>query len=327
MQNESTVTIVGAGPIGIACAVALKQAGIDYRLIDQGLLCDALFRLPRGSRFFSTCERLEIGGLPFLQKGHKPSREELLNYYKRVVEYFEIEFEDHTALHSVKNEGNSFQITDSKGQHRSQFVILATGFYNSPNRLNIAGEDLPYVSHYYEEPHRYYRKKLFIIGGANSAAEAALECQRYGAHVTLIHRGPAVHPRVKYWVKPDLENRIREGSIKAYFNSEVKSIQDNEVVVESKTETGKVKSHSLIADYVLLLSGYHSDFKLLKACDVPVEGKGKIPVYDENTMQTPVQGLFLAGVVAGGVAKAGDIFIENGREQAIKIAKTIRQQQ
>lgn len=305
--------IIGSGPIGLACGIEAKKNGLSYLILEKGVLLDAVYRFPTNCIFFSTPELVEIGDIPFLTNGPKPTRTELLRYYTKVAEFYNLNFRLRTRVENVEKQDGIFSVQTEKGEKiTAKAVVLATGFFDHPNLLEVSGENMEKVSHYYTESHLYYRTKVAVIGGQNSAVEAALELYRAGAEVTLIHRQAQVGRSVKYWIQPDIENRIKEGSIPAYFNTVVQEIQPDKIVV--KTEGGAPLE--LENDFVLAMTGYHPDFDLLRRAGVEIHKDGMIPVYDKQTMQTNVPGLYLAGVVAGGVRDANRIFIENGRVHA-----------
>ena len=317
------VIIIGAGPIGIACGVACQQKNLKHLILEKGVLTDALYRLPHQATFFSTTERLEIASIPFLDKGHKPSKQELLTYYKRVSESFDLQFCFNEKVTQVLKDQHTFVVKTASGKmYRSEYVIVAIGLYDCPNMLGIKGEGLKFVSHYYRGPHFYYGKKILIVGGANSAVEAALECFRYGSKkVTLVHYKEELHSRIKYWLKPDLLNRVKEGSIDLHLSTKIISLEKEKEVVcwDQKKET----SFCLTVDEVLLLTGYHGDYEMLEKMGIDLRGASKRPSYDKKSMQSNVKGLYLAGVIAAGIHETGSIFIENGREHAQKIIQAI----
>ncbi len=313
--------VIGAGPAGLAAAIAARQAGLDFRVFEKGVLVNSLFHFPGQMVFFTTPELLEIGGLPFVSPRDKPTRDETLRYYRRVVDTYQLEIAFSHAVTTVDRArgqaGGPFTLRTRDGEGReaawqARTVLLATGTYDHPNRLRVPGEDLPDVSHYYTEPHPFYRKQVVIVGGKNSAAEAALDLHRAGAHVTLVHRRPVLGASIKYWVKPDIENRIKEGSIAARFETQVVEIRPTEVVVERIAADAAGVREVLAADGVFLLTGYLADLEFLKACGVAVDRATNVPQHDPETYETNVAGLYLAGSVVAG-ANRGEVFIENGR--------------
>lgn len=306
------VIIIGGGPIGIACGLEAKKRGLDYLILEKGALVNSLFNYPVNMQFFSSSEKLEIGGIPFISKEAKPKRDEALEYYRRIVSSNELHIRLFEKVESaLKEEDGLFHIKTSKGSYTANYMVVATGFYDLPNRLNIPGEELPKVSHYYKDPHYYAMQKLAVIGASNSAVDAALECYRKGAEVTMIVRGPAIGERVKYWVKPDIENRIKEGAIKAFYNAEAVNIDDRNITIAQEGKTLRIEN-----DYVLALTGYRPNFEFLKTIGIELSDDGKYyPKYDDKTMETNIDGLYLAGVICGGM-DTHLWFIENSRIHA-----------
>jgi thioredoxin reductase (NADPH) len=322
------LVIVGAGPAGLASAIAARQAGLEYVVIEKGALVNSLYNFPTNMVFFTTPELLEIGGLPFVTPYEKPTRLEALRYYRRVVEAYDlrIRLEEEVVGITRPTRGpageNGFIIDtrSARGVRRpyhTRFIILSIGYYDHPNLLGIPGEELPHVSHYYRDPHPYFRKAVAVVGGGNSAAEAALDLYRNGARVISIHRGAGFSSSLKYWVRPDVENRIAEGAIDARFETSVAHILPTSLIVERHGH-----SEELPADAVLLLTGYHPDFVLFKAAGMEVDEEGCMALHDPETLETTVPGLFLAGGAISGRNKA-PVFIENGRTHGEKIVKTI----
>jgi bacillithiol disulfide reductase len=315
--------IVGAGPSGLATAISAQAEGLDFEVVEKGVLVNSIFHFPVHMVFFTTPELLEIGGLPLVTPFDKPTRIEALRYYRRVVEKFQlaINFGERVVGATSSDAGTPiFTVTtEADGGLRTRqarALVLAIGYYDHPNRLNVPGEDLPHVSHYYDEAHRYYRKHVVVVGGKNSAAEVALELYRAGAQVTMVHRRSTLGSSIKYWVKPDIENRIAEGSIAARFESRVVEILPDAVIVDSRGQRDR-----LPADHVLLMTGYHADFDLLEACGVEVDAATGVPIHDPSTLESNVPNLFLAGGVLAGKDTA-PIFIENGRfhgEQIVRV--------
>ena len=319
-MQEFDVVIIGGGPIGIACGLEAKKQGVTYVIIEKGPIVNSLFNYPINMQFFSSSEKLEIDEIPFISKEAKPKRNEALEYYRRIVTSNDLNIHLFEKVLDVEKEGESFTVETDKDQYQAKNVIVATGFYDLPNKINVPGEDLPKVSHYYKDPHFYASQKLAVIGASNSAIDAALECWRKGAEVTLIIRGPEVGQRVKYWVRPDIINRIEEGSIKAYYNSTVKEIKSHEIILN--TPEGEV---TLANDFVLALTGYMPNFAFLEKLGIQLSADEKrLPSYDSETMETNVPGLFLAGVICGGM-ETHKWFIENSRIHAPIIIKTIKQ--
>lgn len=306
------VIIVGAGPAGLAAAIAARKQRLDSLVLEKGVVVNSLFNFPGQMVFFTTPELLEIGGLPFTTPREKPTRDEALRYYRKVVDAFDLPIELGQTVTALRTNGPGFVVTTrgTGGEERtwrSRTVILATGCYDHPNLLGIPGEDLPHVSHYYSEPHAFYRKHVVIVGGKNSAAEAALDLFRTGARVTLVHRRATLGDNIKYWVRPDIENRIAEKSIAARFNTRVVEIRPAEVVLENAGGRD-----TLPADAVFLLTGYLADLDFLRGCGISIDPATNIPHHDGETYETNVPGMFLAGAVVAG-ANRGEVFIENGR--------------
>jgi bacillithiol disulfide reductase len=307
------VVVVGAGPAGLAAAIAAKQQGLSYLVIEKGTLVNSLLHYPTDMVYFTTPELMEIGGLPFVSPYEKPTRQESLRYYRRVTDTLALDVAMHEPVTRVVRRGDGTFVVTSAPSHgeplerRARTVVLATGAYDVPNRLGVPGEDLPHVSHYYREPHAYYRRQVVVVGGKNSAAEAALELFRSGVNVTLVHRGPALGGSIKYWVKPDIENRIAEGSIRARFRTTVTEITPDAVRLEGPD--GRTTEP---ADAVLLLTGYRSDTTLLRTAGAAIDPATGAPVHDEATFETTVPGLYVIGAFVAGT-QSGRIFIENGR--------------
>ena len=313
------VIIIGAGPIGLACGISAKEKGLDYSIIEKGTLVNSLFNYPLNMTFFSTSDRLEIGEVPFISQQPKPTRAEALEYYRRVTTSKNIKvrlYEEITSI--VKSEG-AFKLTTTKNNYLSKSVIIATGFYDFPYLLNIPGENLSKVKHYYSEPHPYFGMDVAIIGSANSAVDAALETYRKGAKsVTMIIREKEIGENVKYWARPDIVNRINEGSIKAHFESNVKKITTDTILIETPRKEISIKN-----DFVLAMTGYQPNFKLIESLGVEFQkDEHRTPVYNNKSMESNVPGVYLAGVVCGGL-KTNKWFIENSREHAPKIVNSI----
>ena len=332
------VIIVGAGPSGLSAAIAAKRRGLDYQVIEQGMLVNSIYRFPPQMVFFTTPELLEVGGLPFVSPYEKPTRTEALRYYRRVVDTYDLQIAFDETVLSVTRETDTetlfaIETRTSRGVRRARHgrtVVFATGYYDRPVLLNVPGEDLPHVHHYYSEPHPCYRQRVVIVGGANSAAEAALELFRAGALVTLVHRGPELKSTIKYWVRPDIENRFKEGSITAHFNSCVQEIQPTSVIIRTSTGAGgpgHVEGRGpeglqeLRADTVFLLVGYRANTDLFVRAGVGLTDR-QAPVFDPETFETNVPGLFVAGGALAGV-DTGTVFIENGRFHGEKILEVI----
>jgi len=311
------ITIIGAGPIGLACGIALKKREIPFRIIDKGCLVNSIFHYPTNMTFFSTSDRLEIGGVPFISHGVKPTRREALEYYRRVAESYELPLHLYEEVKDIRGEDGDYIVTTSKDEYHSEKVIISSGFYDIPRLMNVPGEELPKVKHYYDEPHPYAMKKVLVVGAANSAVDVALETYRCGSEVTMVIREPHIKESVKYWVKPDIENRIREGSIRAYFRSEIVEIRESEVVIQTPEGIKTIEN-----DFVMAMTGYEPDFKLLKRVGITFHGEDQTPWYDERTHESNVPGVYLAGVICGG-RDTSKWFIENTREHADAISDAI----
>lgn len=319
-QRTVDVIIIGGGPIGLACGIEAKKAGLNYLILEKGCLVNSLFHYPLNMTFFSTSEKLEIGGVPFISHGAKPNRFEALEYYRRVSSSWELKVNLYEKVEQVVKRGDRFELTTTKSSYATKSLILALGFYDLPYLLNVPGEDLPKVRHYYDEPHPYFNQKIVVVGAANSAVDVALETYRKGAEVTMVIREPAIRESVKYWVRPDIENRIKEESIKAYFNSQVIRIADNSVDIQ--TPEGEI---TLENDFVLAMTGYQPPFDFMESLGVKFQDdEFHTPIYDEVTMESSMPNLYLAGVVCGGL-KTNKWFIENSRVHAELIVKAIKQ--
>lgn len=303
--------IIGGGPIGIACGLEAQKQGLHYLILEKGPIVNSLFNYPVNMQFFSSSERLEIDGIPFISKEAKPRRSEALEYYRRIVTSNQLHINLFEEVISIAREGETFKIDTNKDTYLAAKVIIATGFYDLPNLLNIPGEGLPKVSHYYKDPHYYAGQQVAVIGASNSAVDAALECWRKGASVTMIVRGPEIGQRVKYWVRPDIINRIEEGSITAYFESEVTEISETNITIKTPEGIKQIPN-----DFVLALTGYKPNFQFLIQAGVHLTPDEKLlPEYNPETMETNVPGLYLAGVICGGM-ETHKWFIENSRVHA-----------
>lgn len=312
------VLIVGGGPIGLACGIECKKAGLDYLIVEKGVLTNSLFNYPLNMTFFSTSDKLEMGGIPFMSISHKPTRNEALEYYRRVYTSWKLRVNLYEEVKTLSKKADLFEIITSKDSYLSRNLILATGFYDLPNLMHVPGEDLPKVTHYYKEPWPYIGQKVLVVGGANSAVDVALETWRKGAEVTMVLLGDSVDPNVKYWVRPDIENRIKEGSIKAFTNSKVVEIREKEVLIQ--TPDGVVAIEN---DFVLAMTGYVPNFALLDQLGVELSlDERRQPCYDQANQESNVPGVYLAGVVCGGL-NTREFFIENSIVHAEQIVKDI----
>ncbi len=313
------VCIIGAGPIGICCAIEAKKNGLSYIIIDRGCLVNSLYNYPKNMTFFSTSDKLEIGDVPFISHNSKPTKSEALEYYRRVVSSWELNVNLYEEVININKE-DKFVIKTSRSEYSAEKVIISTGFYDIPYKLGVPGEDLPKVKHYYDEPHPYFGMRVAVVGAANSAVDVALETYRKGAkEVTMIIREPSLSDSVKYWVKPDLENRIEEGSIKSYFNSNITKIEEDKIFISTPDE-----QKILDNDFVLAMTGYQPDFSFLKKLGIKLgDDEYKTPVHNPETMETNIEGIYLAGVICGGL-KTNKWFIENSRDHASIIFSNIK---
>jgi len=320
--TECDVAIIGAGPTGLACGIELKRRGVTALLLDKGCLCNSLYNYPTNMVFFTTPELLEIGDLPMISFADKPTRIEGLKYYRRVAEHYKIDVRQYEPVGRITGDIDDFHVhsVDRYGhahEYKVRRVILATGFYDLPNPLGCPGEELPKVTHYYKEPHPYWNTDVAVVGAKNSAAIAALELFWTGARVTLIHRGPAISNSVKYWIKPNIENRIKAGEVKAYFNSSVTAIRAAEIDIA--TPAGPV---TIANDFVLAMSGYRPDLPFLASMGIALQPDTQKPVTDPVTLESVRRGIYLAGVIVAGM-HTNEIFIENGRFHGKQIAEAI----
>ncbi|WP_114938179.1 YpdA family putative bacillithiol disulfide reductase [Mucilaginibacter endophyticus] len=311
------ILIIGGGPIGLACGLAAQKSGLSFVIIEKGTLVNSLYNYPSTMTFFSTSEKLEIGGVPFVTTHTKPNRADALEYYRRVALSNNLPIHLFEEVTGVKPEDGHYMITTKKDIYRAKKVILSTGFYDIAVNLDIPGEDLPKVKHYYQDPHYYTLQKVVVVGSSNSAIDVALETYRKGADVTLVIRDSEVSHRVKYWVRPDIINRIKEGSIKAYFNSNLEAVRETEVDI--KTPDGLI---TIPNDFVMAMTGYKPNFEFLKKLGIILSEDKFIPQYNPETMETNMPGLYLAGVVCGGL-DTHLWFIENSRIHADMIITDI----
>lgn len=310
--------IIGAGPIGLSCGIEAQKANLDYVIIDKGTLVNSLFNYPIFMQFFSTAERLGIGDIPFMCVAPKPGRQEALEYYRAVTHHYKLNVRLFETVENVEKKGeHHFVVTTSKEIIEAKNIVVATGFYDIPMLLNIKGEDLPKVRHYYKEPHEFAFQNVVVVGSSNSSVDAALETWHLNANVTMVIRKEEIGPRVKYWVRPNIENRIKEGSIKAHYNSELVEIREGEVDIQ--TPEGII---TIPNDFVLALTGYRPNFDFLRNCGIELAGPRLNPVHSEETMETNIAGIYLAGVVCGGL-DTHLWFIENSQEHSKRIVSHI----
>lgn len=323
MTEVFDVLVIGAGPTGMACAIEAQRAGLRVVMVDKGCLCNSLFHYPAHMTFFTTPELLEIGNMPFSSPNQKPTRSEALEYYRKVAEHYALDVRQYHTVHEVKGSDGDFIVQttdrfDRAADLRAKKLVVATGYYDLPNYLGIDGEDLPKVEHYYNEPHPYFGMEVLVIGGKNSAAIAALDLWRHGAKVTLVHRGAEMHRHVKYWILPDINNRVKNGEVTAYFSTTVKKIEEDTVVLE--TPEGEI---TVANQFVFALTGYHPDFAFIERLGVQLdEENDRCPVCDPNSLESNVAGIYLAGVIVAG-ERTNEIFIENGRFHGAQIAQDL----
>jgi len=312
------VLIVGAGPVGLSCGIEAAKNNFSHLIIEKGCLVNSIYHYPTNMVFFSTSDRLEVGDVPFVSHGDKPTRREALEYYRRVKNSWNLNVNTFEEVISIEREQELFVVTTNKEKYSSKFVVISTGYYDNPNLLNVPGENLSKVKHYFDEAHPYAYKKVLIIGGGNSAGDVALETFRKGSEVTMVIKEEKLKDGIKYWVRPDIENRINEGSIKAYFTSEVIRIEENKV--EVKTPDGNI---TVANDFVFAMTGYHPNFEFLRKLKISLSGdEMMIPQFDPETFESNVKNIFLAGVVCCGM-DTSKLFIENSRDHALKIFEAI----
>ncbi len=311
------VVVVGAGPTGLACGIELKQRGVNTVLIDKGCVVNSIYNYPTHMVFFTTPELLEIGNLPMTSLNEKPGRTEALKYYRRAAEHYQLDIHQYERVTKIEGDDGNFSVKTTKSDYIARKIVLATGYYDLPNMLNVPGEQLDKVIHYYKEPHPYYDHDVIVVGAKNSAAIAALELHWSGARVTMIHRGAWISDRVKYWIKPNIENRIKNGELQAYFKSRVLEIHPKSVLLD--TPDGQV---NLKNDFVFAMTGYRPDLEFLAALGIRLEPVSQRPRTNPDTLESDRPGIFLAGVIVAGM-HTNEIFIENGRFHGKKIAAAI----
>ena len=319
-MKQRDVLIVGAGPAGISVAIAAKRAGLSHVIVERGPVANSLFHFPVNMTFFSTSEKLEVHGVPFISHADKPTRAEALEYYRRLVQSNELDVDAYTTVERVdKRDDGAFAVVTDRGDYTARSVVLATGFYGLPRMLDVPGEELPKVRHYYDDPHLYINQKVLVVGAANSACDVALETWMKGAEVTMAIRGDRIYDRVKYWIKPNIDNRIAEGSIKAYFNTTVERIEPDHVWLATPEDRIRIAN-----DFVLAMTGYRPDYDLLERCGVTFDDdEARTPRYDPGTLEScDVPGLYLAGVINAGLATS-KLFIENTRHHGDAIVASI----
>lgn len=310
-NNTYDLIIIGGGPIGLACGIEAQKKGINYIILEKGVLVNSLYNFPENMTFFSTSELLEIGEVPFVSDRDKPTRKESLEYYRRVQETFKLNINLYTEVQKMMPKEGGYEVTTSKGNTFTKAIVVSTGFYDIPRELNVPGADLKKVKYFYDSPHPYVDQHIVVIGSANSACDVALETYYKGAKVTMVVRSSEINSRTKYWIKPNIENRIKEGSIGAHFNSEVSEITEDTVTVKTPDGVVAIKN-----DFVLAMIGYKPNYALFENLNLPIgNDKFKTPIFDEATLETPLKNVFIAGVAAGGL-KTSRFFIENTRVHA-----------
>jgi thioredoxin reductase (NADPH) len=327
LMSTYDLICIGAGPTGLATAIEAQRAGLRPLVIDKGCLCNSIFHYPTNMVFFTTPELIEIGELPMVCSGEKPTRVEALKYYRKCAEHDQLELRLYERVLRITGHDGHFEVHTQEasgiaGTYRARKIVVATGYYDLPNLLGVPGEALPHVSHYYTEPHPYWRKDVVVIGGKNSAAEAALDLFRAGARVTLVHRHAELGSTIKYWVRPDIENRLKAGEVTGLLATRVTRIEPQQVWVTAANGTGSSEERPVAADAVFALTGYHPDFDFLRAMGIELDPATNRPAMNSETHESNVPGIYLAGVVIGG-NKTGEIFIENGRFHGKQIARAI----
>lgn len=314
------VIVIGAGPTGLACGIELKRRGVPNILIDKGCLVNSIYNYPNHMTFFTTPELLEIGDIPMTSLNDKPTRGEALKYYRRVAAHYKLDIHQYEAVDHFTGTDGDFTVKTSKGTYPASKIIIASGYYDVPNLLNCPGENLPKVAHYYTEPHPYFNQDVLVVGAKNSAAIAALELYRSGARVTMVHRGPEIHRHVKYWIKPDIENRIKAGEVRALFNTTVAEIKPDSVILNTPEGPKEIPNQ-----FVFAMTGYRPDLTFLNAHGITFQPDTKKPRTNPETLESERPGIFLAGVIVAGM-HTNEIFIENGRFHGAQIAEAIAQQ-
>lgn len=318
LSENYDLIIIGGGPIGLSCGIEAQKKGLSYLILEKGVLVNALYNFPEQMTFFSTSKLLEIGDVPFISHTDKPTRKEALEYYRRVQESWKLEIKLYTEVTAMQSEEDGYRIQTTKGNTFAKSVIVCTGFYDTPRLLDIPGEELQKVRHFYNSPHPYIGQKILIVGAANSACDVALETYYKGSEVTMVIRKSEIYPKTKYWIKPNIENRIKEGAIKAYFDSTVTHIKEDTVVIETPEGTKEIEN-----DFVLAMIGYKPNYTLFEKLGLPIaDNLYKAPIHDENTLETPLKNVYVAGVINAGM-QTSKLFIENTREHAAIILQDI----
>lgn len=318
MQTALDVLIIGGGPTGINIGIAAKAAQLNYVILEKGVLVNSIYHFPSNMTFFSTSKLLEIGRTPFISHGEKPTRREALEYYRRLVNSKNLAVHYYEEVLQVNQSDGLYEVVTNKSSYLTHAVVLATGYYDTPNYLHVEGENLPKVKHYYDNPHPYLGQKVLVVGARNSAAQVALELYHKGVEVTLVVRGDAISDKVKYWIKPDLENRIKEGSIKAYFNTTLQAIRENIVILN--TPAGEL---TIANDFVLAMTGYRPNFEFMRKIGIELsDDEYQIPTYNRDTLETNLPNVYIAGVICAGMATS-QLFIENTRDHGDLIVENI----
>lgn len=320
-MNSYDVIIIGAGPCGLACGIEAEKRGLRYLIMDKGTITESIRRYPKDMIFFSSADNISIGEIPFTSLNLRPGRKEALNYYRRVSDYFKLNLQLFTKVEHIGGEDGHFQLETNKGNYTACKVVLAIGYYDLPRKIGVPGEELPHVSHYYDEPYMYTRSKTVVVGGANSAIETALDLYRHGAEVTLIHILEDLDKRAKYWIVPDLRNRIKNNEVTACFNTEVKEIREQSITVRNKLNGVQF---DVDADFVFLMTGYRPDADFMESIGINLKGDAHIPEFDQSTYESNVAGIYLAGSVVGGEETA-KVFIENGKLHSKPVMDDIEQ--
>lgn len=312
------IVIIGGGPTGLNCAIAAHKAGLSYIIIEKGVLVNSIYHFPVNMTFFSTSPVLEIGGIPFISHGDKPTRREALEYYRRIVESYQMKIHLLEEVQTIKKEEGGFTVLSNKGRYSCRKVVVATGYFDTPRLMNVPGENLPKVKHYYDDPHVYIGMDVLVVGAANSACDVALECYHKGANVTMAVRSAELYDRVKYWIRPNIDNRIKEGSIEAYFNSTVEEIKEDSVVINTPEGRKLIKN-----DFVLAMTGYLPDYAFLRKLGLDVDTEENcVPSHNDESLESNIPGVYVAGVICAGL-RTSKLFIENTRDHGEKIISDI----
>ena len=319
-MQQREVIVVGGGPCGLSAAIELQKKGLDVLVIEKGNIVNSIYEYPTHQTFFSSSLKLSIGDIPFITAKEKPKRNDALVYYREVVKMTDIKVNSFERVTEVKKMSEGFHVLTDKGDYKADYVVVATGYYDNPNELGVAGEELPNVYHYFKEAHPYFQKNIVVIGGKNSAVDAALELERAGANVTVVYRGASYSPSVKPWILPGFDSLVKNGSIAMHFESNITEITHSTVTIEKDGETSIIPQ-----DYVFAMTGYHPDHSFLKSMGIEIDEESGCPLFNDETMESNVKGLYIAGVIAAG-NNANEIFIENGKFHGAVIAEAIQSQ-